>query len=145
MREKYSPTTKNHNNKAGYCVRLENLIELYKQLRCFTNFNNNNYIGECVCVNVNNDIYNTYIVSQLTRLAQKHRELSHCNTSHNCAIAIDNVANCYRRINSCSRIFISICNFKCKMSEIIKRIGTIRLAASVCDLERTLLGGQSFR
>ncbi|KAH8396094.1 hypothetical protein KR222_003322, partial [Zaprionus bogoriensis] len=32
-----------------------------------------------------------------------------------------------------------------QMSEIIKRIGKIRLAAGVCDLERTLLGGQSFR
>lgn len=31
------------------------------------------------------------------------------------------------------------------MAEIIKKIGKIRLAESVCDLERTLLGGQSFR
>lgn len=71
--------------------------------------------------------------------------LSHCKTSHNCAIAIDIVANSYRRINSCSRILILIGNFKHQMSKIIKRIGKIRLAASVCDLERTLLGGQSFR
>jgi len=44
-----------------------------------------------------------------------------------------------------TRILLLICNLNIQMAKIIKQCGKISLAANVCDLERTLLGGQSFR